>query len=253
MSEKSWINLPSFSIPVKALFTGYILATGIGLLMAGAQILFTVGMNDGKFGVSVDDVVYGYYGNPKASKLESMLHGSMKSHAPAAERLTIIKWAESGASKAEWEAKVKPIVEQRCAMCHAHIPTIPNITKFKVIKKEAAIDKGQSYTTMIRLAHIHLFGISFIFFFVGLIFSFAVGINKWVKGIFILTPFAFLIVDVASWWLTKIDPHFAWLTIIGGFGYSMVAGIMLFTSLYQMWIMPWRGQTSDQNTWDGKW
>jgi hypothetical protein len=253
MSERSWLNLLSFSIPVKALFTGYILVTGVGLLMAGAQILFTVGMNDGKFGISEDDIVYGYYGNPNASKLEAMLHGPMKPHAPAAERLTIIKWAKNGAPKSTWEAQIKPIIEQRCAMCHAHMATIPNITKYKVIKKEAARNKGQSYTTMIRLAHIHLFGISFIFIFLGLIFSFAVGINKWVKAAFILTPFAFLILDVAGWWLTKWEPSFAWFIIIGGFGYSIVSGIMLFTSLYQMWIMPWRGKTSDENTWDGQW
>ncbi len=31
----SWINLPSVSMSIKALFTGYILVVGIGLLMAG--------------------------------------------------------------------------------------------------------------------------------------------------------------------------------------------------------------------------
>lgn len=48
----SWINLPSVSMSIKALFTGYILVVGIGLLMAGAQIILTHGMADGKLGVS---------------------------------------------------------------------------------------------------------------------------------------------------------------------------------------------------------
>jgi hypothetical protein len=34
----SWINLPSVSMSIKALFTGYILVVGIGLLMAGVMI-----------------------------------------------------------------------------------------------------------------------------------------------------------------------------------------------------------------------
>ena len=63
--------------------------------------------------------------------------------------------------------------------------------------------------------------------------------------------FAFLIVDVSAWWLTRIDPGFAWMVIIGGFGYSLASAIMLSTSLYQMWIMPWRGQVSDEKAcWD---
>ena len=56
----------------------------------------------------------------------------------------------------------------------------------------------------------------------------------------IFTPFAFLIVDVAAWWLTKLEPNFAWFVMIGGFGYSLAATIMIFTSLYQMWILPLR-------------
>ncbi|VVH58441.1 Elongation factor-1 alpha, partial [uncultured Gammaproteobacteria bacterium] len=63
----------------------------------------------------------------------------------------------------------------------------------------------------------------------------------------IFIPFAFLILDVSAWWLTRIDPAFAWLVIIGGFGYSLASAIMLSTSLYQMWVMPWR-QSKNNNT-----
>ncbi len=94
-----------------------------------------------------------------------------------------------------------------------------------------------------RVSHIHLFGISFIFFMVGWIFSHATGFSKGLKAFLIITPFLFLIVDVASWWLTKLDPNFAWLVIIGGFGYSLASTIMVLSSLYQMWLMKgaWQG------------
>ena len=36
---------------------------------------------------------------------------------------------------------------------------------------------------------------------------------------------------------TKMNPNFAWLVIIGGFGYSLASTIMIFSSLYQMWLM----------------
>jgi hypothetical protein len=41
------------------------------------------------------------------------------------------------------------------------------------------------------------------------------------KATIIFIPFAFLILDVSAWWLTRIDPAFAWLVIIGGFGYNI--------------------------------
>jgi len=249
MKESTWLNLPSLSLAVKSLFTGYILVVGLGLMMAGGQIMLTHGMADGKFGLSVDDIVYSYYGNREGSKLESKLHGSMKDKATPEENLTMIKWARSGAPEAEWKPTIKPIIEAKCAMCHAHMPALPDVSDFKQMQAIAAVDHGAEIDSLTRVSHIHLFGISFIFFFIGLIFSMAVGFKPWVKATLIFIPFAFLILDIASWWLTKWNPGFAYLVIIGGFGYSLAAAVMLFTSLYQMWIMPWKGRGSDENTW----
>ncbi len=38
MKQSSWLNLPSLSLPVKALFTGYIFVVGLGLLMLEAKL-----------------------------------------------------------------------------------------------------------------------------------------------------------------------------------------------------------------------
>jgi len=238
-------------LPIKVLFTGYIFVVGLGLMMAGAQIMLTHGMADGKFGLSVDDIVYSYYGNRTGSKLESKLNGSMKDKATPEENLTLIKWARTGADEAQWKSTIKPIVDAKCAMCHANIPTLPNVTQYDVIHEIAQVDQGAEIGSLTRVSHIHLFGISFIFFFIGLIFSMAVGFKPWIKATIIFVPFAFLVLDIASWWLTKMNPNFAYFVIVGGFGYSLAASIMLFTSLYQMWIMPLRGQKSDENTWQG--
>lgn len=235
-------TLPDLPLALKSLFTGYIMVVGLGLLVAGGQILMTHGQADGKFGISVNDIVYSYYGDRTNSKLENKLNGSMKDKAPVEERTVLIKWARDGADQAEFKSTIKPIVEQRCAMCHGHkhmMMSLPDVTQYDTLKELAQSDKGADITSLTRVSHIHLFGISFIFFFVGYIFSMAVGFNKWVKSILIFVPFAFLIVDVAAWWLTKLNPQFAWMVIIGGFGYSLAATVMLFTSLYQMWVLPY--------------
>jgi len=235
MNDTTLAGLP---LPMKSLFTGYLLAIGLGLLMAGVQIMLTHGMADGKFGLSVDDIIYSYHGNhdgDKASKLVAKLYGSMKENATPEARLELLKWAEAGAPAKEWETKIKPIVEENCSACHANMPGLANIEEKSVMDQMTKRDEGATFSTLTRVSHIHLFGISFIFFFVGWIFSFATGFSAMVKSLLIATPFAFLIVDVISWWLTKLDPNFAWVIMIGGFGYSLASTVMVFASLYQMW------------------
>jgi hypothetical protein len=247
MKEVQCPPLSDLSLPTKTLFTGYLLSIGLGLLMAGAQIMFTHGMADGKLGLSVDDIVYSYHGNhdgQNASKLESKLHGSMKDNAPPEVRLAMLKWADQGAPASEWESQIKPQVDTYCAPCHANMPGLANISDKAVMDEMTKQDEGVSFSTLTRVSHIHLFGIAFIFFFVGWIFSHASGFSSKTKAMLIFAPFAFLIIDIASWWLTKLTPGFAWLVIIGGFGYSVASTVMIFTSLYQMWIPPRRSKSA---------
>lgn len=90
------VKSPQYSTSLKVLFTSYLLAVGLGLLMAGGQTLLIHGMADAKLGLSVDDVVYSYYGNRGSSKLEAKLNGSIKDKASAHDRLEIIKWVRNG-------------------------------------------------------------------------------------------------------------------------------------------------------------
>lgn len=238
MKDLTWSRLDSLALPVKALFTGYLLVIGLGLLMAGAQIMLTHGMADGKLGLSMDDIVYSYHGNRTGSTLEAKLHGSMKDMAPQEQKTQLIKWAREGAPADQWDTVVQPITQQYCIACHSTMPGLSDFTKLTEMQRVAEVDEGKALTTLTRLSHIHLFGIAFIFFFVGLIFSFASGFNPIVKAAIIFIPFGFLIIDVAAWWLTKMHPGFAFLVIIGGLGYSLASATMILTSLYQMWVMP---------------
>ncbi len=245
LDKGGWLNLTKLAIHVKVLFTGYLIVIGIGLIIAGLQILLTHGMADGKFGVSVEDIVYSYYGNRTGSKLEKALNGPMKNYATPEERALLIKWVRKGAPDNEYETKIKPIIQNRCAKCHGVIPSIPDLTKKEVLKEYAKVDTGASIQQLTRLSHIHLFGMAFIFMLLGFIFSFSVGINKIIKSILIFTPFAFQLIDISAWWLTKFWPNFAYFVIIGGFGYFSASAVMIIISLYQMWFM----KPVDYNAW----
>lgn len=233
-------NLSNFSTPVKLLFSSYMLVVALGYAMSMAQVLLTHGMADGKFGLSMDDIIYSYYGNRSGTKLESKLNGSMKSNATDQERFQIIKWVRNGADKQEYEAGIKGIFEQRCVVCHNAEAggIIPDYTRYEEIAKRAEADHGATLTSLTRVSHIHLFGISFIFMFVGIIFSFSSGVPVRLKSAAIIMPYLFLLMDVASWWLTKINPNFALLVVAGGTGMAIAFVFMLIVSFYEMWILP---------------
>jgi hypothetical protein len=238
-SNPAWLALPSLDITIKSLFTSYLLTIGLGAVLASAQILMTHGMADGKLGLSVDDIVYSYHGDPSNSKIETKLNGSMKDKASTADRLEIIKWVRNGALKQQWDENIRDIIYTNCISCHSTIPGLPDFTQFDEVKLVAkSADSGASASSLTRVSHIHIFAISFIFFFNGIIFSLSIRLKQWFKILVVCAPFFFLSIDVFSWWLTKIDPGFAWLTIISGVGYSICSAITWFISLYQMWILP---------------
>lgn len=228
-------TLARLPMKYKVLFTGFLLVIGIGLLMAGAQIMLTHGKADGKPGLSINDIIYSYYGNRSGSKLETMLKGQMKAMAPDEARFALIQWAQDGSPADQWSSKIEPLINRYCVSCHRAESGLPDFTKAEIVRKAAEVDSGASITLLTRVSHIHLFGIAFIFFFVGWIFSLAQYPSR-LQQILIATPFVFLIADILSWWLTKFWPGFAWLTMIGGIGYTLASTIMILTSLAQMWL-----------------
>lgn len=237
MTQK-YLPLKDHDTPVKVLFTGYLCAVGVGYLFALLQILFTHGMADGKFGLSIDDIVYSYYGNRSGTVLETQLNGGMKGNAPEEERFKIIQWVRNGGSLEDYKAEgIDTIIEQRCVMCHnaGAGASIPDFSKFENLQVRTTQDTGATFGSLTRISHVHLFGISFIFMFVGLIFSFSETTTTKYKCVAIGMPYIFLVTDILSWWLTKIHPLFAWLVILAGTGMGVSFIFMWVFSILEMW------------------
>ncbi|NJD05964.1 MAG: elongation factor-1 alpha [Methylococcaceae bacterium] len=241
------INLSNLGFSVKLLFSGYLMAIAIGYGMALVQILFTHGMADGKFGLSIEDIVYSYYGNRSGSMLESKLNGSMKANASETDRFKIIQWVRDGADQAEYDISIKPLFEADCLPCHnGSMGGLPDFSKFEAIKERAQSDQGATFASLIRVSHIHLFGIAFIFMFVGGIFSLTSGVPMKLKCAAIIMPYVFLLLDITSWWLTKLNAHFALLVVAAGGGLAMAFVFMWVASMYEMWVLPRRLPFSDR-------
>ena len=227
---------------LRALFTGYLVVVGIGLLMSFAQILFTHGMADGEFGLSVDDVVYSYYGNREGSRLEAKLQGSMKLMANERDRAQLIRWVRAGSPRGEWDSRIREVVANNCTRCHGTVPGLVDYRSYEGLKSVSAIDEGATVQTLARVSHIHLFGIAFIYFFVCLIFAHASGVPRRLRVTAIALPYLFLVLDVFSWWATKWVPAAAYLQMSAGFGYALASAFMIWTSLYQLWSPGFRAR-----------
>jgi len=231
-------KLKDLPFSVKVLFSSYLLIIAIGYLVAMLQILFTHGLADGRFGLSIEDIVYSYYGNRSGSKLELMLNGPMKPFAPPEERFQILQWVRDGAPEDIYNNSIRKIIDNRCVKCHNSEASIPDFTRFDALKERAATDTGATIQSLVRVTHIHLLGIAFIFMFIGIIFCFAAGVSEPIKALAVAMPFIFQVTDIASWWLTKLSPHFAWLVIAGGAGMAMAFVFMWIVSMYEMWVLP---------------
>jgi hypothetical protein len=80
-----------------------------------------------------------------------------------------------------------------------------------------------------------LFGIAFILYFIGRIFLLC-EINVFVKRVAMIIPFAAMLLDVVSWFITKTIPEFAYVVIFSGALMGLSMGMQIILRIYQMWF-----------------
>ena len=91
---------------------------------------------------------------------------------------------------------------------------------------------GVSYTTLISLAHIHMLGLMTVFAVIGFIFVHSTVRVVW-KIFWSVLPYVAFLVDVSGWFLTKLNPGFVYVVIIGGGLFVLSLVVMILWSLYK--------------------
>jgi len=224
-------------LSMRTLFTGTLLVIGMGYMFGLIYVYAQDAGRDGKPGLSVDDIIISYSGSSDGTKLEAALQGPMSSMLPAGDAAAVVSWIKSGAGQEDYEATVQPIVAQNCLDCHDGAnPHLSNLDGFENIQVVVAQDTGASLHTLVRVSHIHLFGMTFIFFIMGFIFSHAFIRPVWLKSLVVFVPFVCIAADVSSWYFTKLYSGFAWIVMIAGGVMAMSFAFMWITSMYQMWF-----------------
>ena len=224
-------------ISMRTLFTGALLVVGLGYVFAMLYVFVAHSGADGKPGLSVDDIKITYSGSKETTQLEKALRGPMSGMLPQKDLAAMLDWIRDGAIKKTYTASVESIVADNCLSCHdGSNPHLSNLDGFENIHEVVAQDTGADLFTLVRVSHIHLFGLTFIFFIVGFIFSHAYLRPLWLKSLIIATPFAGVIADVLGWYVTKVYTPFAWVVLIAGAFNGLSFAVMWVISMYQMWI-----------------
>ena len=236
------LNKLSFS--EKLLHTGFIFLVCIGLLAAEAYLYVTHTGLDGKSGVTLKDVQISYYGDRSSSKLQTVLPtmftnaGIPKAQWPQLKQ-TIGHWVAGGQTKAEYETQIKPIIAQHCLMCHSVAMSKqlhnPPLATYEDVKSVAKVNTGMSYSSMFMGGMVHLTMLGVIFWIAGWLFL-QTRVNDQIKAISVLTPFLAMLLDYSGWFLTKQNPNFAWMVLVGGALSCPIAMLEMGVSLLDMWI-----------------
>ncbi|MDQ6964133.1 MAG: hypothetical protein Q9M13_04340 [Mariprofundales bacterium] len=226
------------SMSEKMLDSMFLITIGIGYLFAIANLYFTHQGLDGEPGLSITDVIYSYYGSHNQTRLGAAINGPMEANLPnEAAKQTILSWIQHGAGEQEFNDKVKPIMDENCIMCHSAESgmSIPHFTEYSNVVALTETDTGATIPALVRVSHIHLFGIAFILFFVGRIFILC-EIPVLLKRTVMVVPFIFLLMDISSWYITKIIPEFAYVVVAAGGLLGISLGFQILMSLWQMWL-----------------
>ncbi len=230
-------RLNTLSTSGKLLCTFFLICMGIGFVFSQLNVFLTYSRVDGRAGFSFQDIVLTYYGQPDVLLIESKLNGTMREHLENEyDRNSLINWAKGGARKEKFN-EIKGIIIKNCLRCH----TAGGESEFAPFDKLSTvsgiftrINNGISISRLITLSHIHMISIGVIFALSGIIFLFT-PINEKLKMILLIFPFVSLMMDVFSWWLTKLTPVFAIAVFIGGVFTVIGFFIQFVISLLTMW------------------
>ena len=231
------MTLRTLPLPLKVLASFFLLTIGLGYLLA-VTYLYLIDLEPHTkhgFGM-VQAVIIKYYGQREGTRLEAALNGSMAEHVTPSEKQQIIRWIRHGGREAEF-VEVQPILKRACAGCHSpesDLP-VPPLTTYAQVSAYSAPDVGQSIKSLVRVSHIHLFGMSFIFVLTSMIFSFS-QTSTIFRSVLIAIPFLAIWLDIGSWWFTKYQPLFAYAVIGGGLLMGLSLGCQILISLYEMWF-----------------
>ncbi len=237
--HRHYLHYSELPYSQRVLYTATLLVIGFAYILALLQIYFTYA---GRAGgnpnmVSYNDIVVGYSGNKSGSRLETALRGPMAGMVSSDQRQVIFTWLADGSPRATYDKEIKSLIDGKCVACHnSSNPHRQDLSGYDNLKKMTAVDTGPTISTLVRVSHIHLFGLTFIFFLMGLMFSHAYARPVWLKCTIVAAPFVAILIDVSSWYIIRYFHPFALVEIFAGMVMAACFAFMWLVTMWQLWF-----------------
>jgi hypothetical protein len=254
------VSLRNLQMPTRVLFSCFLIMIGIGYLAAILYLfLIDVAPHAAQGKGMIEGIAEKYHGAP--TRLELALRGPMADRIGPQDKDRIFSWIREGAT-AEGYASVKPIIETACVQCHRagsgvkrpNGDPVPAFDNYEALSDLIQIDTGPGIAQLAKVSHVHLFGISLIFFATGFIVSLS-ETPPWFRIALIVTPYAAILADIGSWWLTKWQEFFGVVVVIGGALMGLALALQILISLWDMWLAgpmaPLKAKVSGQTNLQG--
>ncbi len=223
-------------VSFRLLFLVTVLCLSVGFVFNLTQIWESHSGEGGIFGISAESIRMNYYGKRDSSILESKLKTTMSGFVTSEEKETIVNWIRTGADEAIYDTEIRPVIERNCMVCHGTESFSP-LTNYKEIKNVTNINQGMGFKTLVRVSHIHLNGMTFLFFISGFITCFArIGSKKlkWVKWLVIIAPMIAMFCDIMSWNLAREYENGVYIIIVSGMVMTAAFFTQMTISAYQI-------------------
>ena len=236
-THRRYFHFQELPYSMRVLFTCTLLVFGMGYMFALIYVYTSHSGLDGSGSMSVEDIVIAYSGTAEGTELETALQGPMASMLSEHDLGEMMAWLRAGADRNEYQNRIQPIIKENCLDCHdGSNPHLSNLDGFENLQDVIKMDTGADVFTLVRVSHIHLFGLTFIFFIMGFIFSHAYLRPVWLKCGIVALPFLSIMADVSSWYFTKLYSSFAWVVLIAGGLMGLSFAVMWVISMYQLWV-----------------
>ncbi|MEM1184274.1 MAG: hypothetical protein AAGI53_04640 [Planctomycetota bacterium] len=206
-----------------------------GAAVSGWYLSMHHDSRDGREGLTVDDIVAHYHGIVSPAPLIESLEAGHPETLADRERTILLDWLNGDPAKLSQEFDnldlgddaPAEIMVVACLDCHSRTsegegtyPQVP-LEYWDDVEAIAISQDVQPVPTEILAlsTHTHALGMAAI----GGVIAVLALMTSWPRrliGVVVAATGVGLLADIGGWWLTSVEPLFAYLVVVGGFGFS---------------------------------
>ena len=234
--------LPELPRYLRVCLSLFLVLIGAGYFFALANIHFSHRLADGTSGLH-PRALREVYHRSSTSILMRMITTSMRQYFRGDDDYNlVVDWLDSGATEEAYHAGGRESVERiligNCSRCHSDgsgVAVAQNspLTSYPQIEKLITPGPGQSLEHLTLVTHVHMLSIPVLALVTTLLFA-ASHYGSRFKAMICMGLFIALIVDFASWWLSRWNEAFTYGIIVGGMGFAVCFGVQIVCSLLSL-------------------